>query len=108
MNRTGIEAYEVISIASINTATSNCPSIRVGTRGKGIYDDGVVASTGTNGGIIVDTNGIGTASVTPPPPVFVDSRGSNGNSNLVSENKSSLPNDNLNQENADLDDEIPF
>ena len=30
------------------------------------------------------------------------------NTNLVSENKSSLPNDNLNQENADLDDEIPF
>ncbi|MDC0937807.1 single-stranded DNA-binding protein [Pelagibacteraceae bacterium] len=30
------------------------------------------------------------------------------NSNLVSENKSSLPKDNLNQENSDLDDEIPF
>ena len=30
------------------------------------------------------------------------------NSNLVSESKSSLPNDNLNQENSDLDDEIPF
>ena len=30
------------------------------------------------------------------------------NSNLVTENKSSLPNDNLNQENSDLDDEIPF
>ena len=29
-------------------------------------------------------------------------------SNLVTENKSSLPNDNLNQENSDLDDEIPF
>ena len=29
--------------------------------------------------------------------------------NLVSENnKSSLPNDNLNQDNSDLDDEIPF
>ena len=28
--------------------------------------------------------------------------------NLVTENKSSLPNDNLNQENSDLDDEIPF
>ena len=27
---------------------------------------------------------------------------------LVSENKSSLPNDNLSQDNADLDDEIPF
>jgi len=30
------------------------------------------------------------------------------NENLVSENKSSLPKDNLNQENTDLDDEIPF
>ena len=30
------------------------------------------------------------------------------NSNLVSDNKSSLPNENLNQENTDLDDEIPF
>ena len=29
-------------------------------------------------------------------------------SNLVKENKSSLPNDNLNQDNSDLDDEIPF
>ena len=28
--------------------------------------------------------------------------------NLVSEKKSSLPNDNLNQDNSDLDDEIPF
>ena len=28
--------------------------------------------------------------------------------NLVSENKSTLPNDNLNQETPDLDDEIPF
>ena len=39
---------------------------------------------------------------------MLDSRGANGNSNLVSENKSSLPNDNLNQDNSDLDDEIPF
>lgn len=40
---------------------------------------------------------------------MLDSRNSaGGNSNLVSENKSSLPNDNLNQENVDLDDEIPF
>jgi hypothetical protein len=39
---------------------------------------------------------------------MLDSRGSNGNTNLVSENKSSLPNENLNQENTDLDDEIPF
>jgi single-strand DNA-binding protein len=41
---------------------------------------------------------------------MLDSRNSTGtnNSNLVSENKSTLPNDNLNQENPDLDDEIPF
>jgi len=39
---------------------------------------------------------------------MLDSRNSGNNSNLVSENKSSLPNDNLNQDNADLDDEIPF
>ena len=40
---------------------------------------------------------------------MLDSKNSSGNnSNLVSENKSSLPNDNLNQENSDLDDEIPF
>ena len=40
---------------------------------------------------------------------MLDSRNSSGsNSNLVSENKSSLPNDSLNQENSDLDDEIPF
>ena len=30
------------------------------------------------------------------------------NSNLVTENKSSLPKDNLNQDSSDLDDEIPF
>ena len=40
---------------------------------------------------------------------MLDSRNStDSNSNLVSENKSTLPNDNLNQENSDLDDEIPF
>ena len=40
---------------------------------------------------------------------MLDSRNSaSGNSNLVSENKSSLPNDNLSPENSDLDDEIPF
>ena len=39
---------------------------------------------------------------------MLDSRGNNSNSNLVSENKSSLPNDNLNQDSSDLDDEIPF
>ena len=32
----------------------------------------------------------------------------NESSNLVKENKSSLPNENLNQDNSDLDDEIPF
>ena len=39
---------------------------------------------------------------------MLDSRNSGNNSNLVSENKSSLPNDNLNQDNSDLDDEIPL
>ena len=40
---------------------------------------------------------------------MLDSRGAkNEESNLVKENKSSLPNDNLNQDNSDLDDEIPF
>ena len=38
---------------------------------------------------------------------MLDSR-SNNNANLVSENKSSLPNENINQDNSDLDDEIPF
>jgi len=40
---------------------------------------------------------------------MLDSRNNTtGNSNLVSEKKSSLPSENLNQENSDLDDEIPF
>ena len=39
---------------------------------------------------------------------MLDSKNSGNNSNLVSENKSSLPNDNLNQDSDDLDDEIPF
>ena len=40
---------------------------------------------------------------------MLDSRNTkNEGSNLVSENKSSLPNENLNQNNSDLDDEIPF
>ena len=39
---------------------------------------------------------------------MLDSKGANNNSNLVSENKSALPNENLNQETSDLDDEIPF
>ena len=40
---------------------------------------------------------------------MLDSKNSaDSNSNLVSENKSSFPKDNLNQENSDLDDEIPF
>ena len=39
---------------------------------------------------------------------MLDSRSNNNNSNLVSENKSSLPNDTLNQDSSDLDDEIPF
>ena len=39
---------------------------------------------------------------------MLDSRGNNANSNLVSENKSSLPKENINQDTSDLDDEIPF
>ena len=39
---------------------------------------------------------------------MLDSRNSTNNSNLVSEDKSSLPKDNLNQDSSDLDDEIPF
>ena len=41
---------------------------------------------------------------------MLDSRGANtgDSSKLVSENKSSLPNESLNQDNSDLDDEIPF
>ena len=39
---------------------------------------------------------------------MLDSRGKTDSSNLVQENKSSLPNDNMSQDNADLDDEIPF
>ena len=40
---------------------------------------------------------------------MLDSRNAkNDGENLVTENKSSLPKDNLNQETSDLDDEIPF
>ena len=40
---------------------------------------------------------------------MLDSRNNkNDNYNLVSENKSTLPNENLNQDSSDLDDEIPF
>ena len=40
---------------------------------------------------------------------MLDSRNNkNENSSLIQENKSSLPNDNLNQDTKDLDDEIPF
>ena len=41
---------------------------------------------------------------------MLDSRNNSKNesSNLVTEKKSSLPNENLNQNNTDLDDEIPF
>ena len=39
---------------------------------------------------------------------MLDNRNSSNSSNLVSENKSSLPKDNINQDNSDLDDEIPF
>ena len=39
---------------------------------------------------------------------MLDGKGKNDNSNLVNENKSSLPNDSTSQDNTDLDDEIPF
>jgi single-strand DNA-binding protein len=39
---------------------------------------------------------------------MLDGRPKNENSNLVNENKSSLPNDTNTQESSDLDDEIPF
>ena len=39
---------------------------------------------------------------------MLDGRNKSDNSNLVSENKSSLPDENLNQDKNDLDDEIPF
>ena len=39
---------------------------------------------------------------------MLDGRNKNENSNLVSDNKSSLPKDSLNQDSTDLDDEIPF
>ena len=39
---------------------------------------------------------------------MLDGKNKSENSNLVSNNKSSLPEDNLNQDKNDLDDEIPF
>ena len=39
---------------------------------------------------------------------MLDGRNKSDNSNLVKENKSSLPDKNLNQDKNDLDDEIPF
>ena len=39
---------------------------------------------------------------------MLDGRNKNENSNLVTENKSSLPEENVNQDKSDLDDEIPF
>ena len=39
---------------------------------------------------------------------MLDGRSKGDNSNLVSENKSSFPEENLNQDKDDLDDEIPF
>ena len=39
---------------------------------------------------------------------MLDGRAKSEGTNLVNENKSSLPNENTNQENSDLDDEIPF
>ena len=39
---------------------------------------------------------------------MLDNRNKGENSNLVSEKKSSLPDESLNQDKSDLDDEIPF
>ena len=39
---------------------------------------------------------------------MLDGKNKNSDTNPVSDSKSSLPNDNLNQDNSDLDDEIPF
>ena len=39
---------------------------------------------------------------------MLDGKSKNENSNLVTENKSSLPNDDVSSSNNDLDDEIPF
>tara|TARA_B100000963_G_scaffold342518_1_gene343449 strand:+ start:721 stop:1179 length:459 start_codon:yes stop_codon:yes gene_type:complete len=39
---------------------------------------------------------------------MLDGKNKSENSNLVKENKSSLPDDNINQSSSDLDDEIPF
>ena len=39
---------------------------------------------------------------------MLEGRSKGENSNLVNENKSSQPNDNVSQDNSDLDDEIPF
>ena len=39
---------------------------------------------------------------------MLDGKNKNSGTNPVSDSKSSLPNDNLNQDNSDLDDEIPF
>jgi hypothetical protein len=39
---------------------------------------------------------------------MLDGRSKSESSNLVSENKSSLPNDDFQPSNSDLDDEIPF
>ena len=39
---------------------------------------------------------------------MLDGKNKNSDTSSVSDSKSSLPNDNLNQDNSDLDDEIPF
>ena len=39
---------------------------------------------------------------------MLDGKNKNSDTSPVSDSKSSLPNDNLNQDNSDLDDEIPF
>ena len=39
---------------------------------------------------------------------MLDGRKKDDNTNLVTENKSNLPEENLNQDQSDLDDKIPF
>ena len=58
----------------------------------------------------IDELGLSIAGIIYKPLFFFNSyiNLKNNNSNLIKENKSSLPNENLNQENTDLDDEIPF
>ena len=58
----------------------------------------------------IDELGLSIAGIIYKPLFFFNSyiNLKKNNSNLIKENKSSLPNDNLNQDSSDLDDEIPF